>query len=149
MCSMTFEYYSLRSMFHPVLFQLFEHVSRISSSIDFYTELIQDPEDQLEHLSKSFLLKTVTGLADQCRTTTNLFQANEQTFGHLGEYLMIKRKFTEFDSHCQVNVHLDFGGSEQKLLDFRDSVRKKTISRRLFNPKPHRRPVRFLNLSPI
>ena len=100
----------LRSMFHPVLFQLFEHVSRISSSIDFYTELIQDPEDQLEHLSKSFLLKCFAVLFDRCQSTSSLLQSNEETFGRLGEYAVIRNKFSQFEFYCQVNTHFDCDG---------------------------------------
>ena len=96
-------------MFHPALFQLFEHLCRISSSIDFLTELIRDASDQLEHLSKSFLWKSFAVLSDRCQLTSSLLQSNEQTFGRLGEYAMIRNKFSQFEFYCQVNApfHLD------------------------------------------
>jgi hypothetical protein len=104
-----------RSTFHPFLCQLFENLCRISSSIDLYAELIRDASDQVEHPSKSFLLKSFAVLSDRCQSTTSLLQSNERTFGHPGEYAVIMNKFARFEFYCRVNVHCDFDDLTAKI----------------------------------
>ena len=88
---------------HPILFQLFENICRISSAIDLYTELFRESSEPPGRSQKSLLLKNLAALADRCQRSLNLLQSNEQTFRHLPGYLAIKNKFLRFDSFCQVN----------------------------------------------
>ena len=89
---------------------MFENICRISSFIDVYGELFRNGSNPVGPAEKPFLLETFTALADQCLTTTNLLESNEQRFAHLEEYAVTKNKFTEFVFSCQVNKHFDFDG---------------------------------------
>lgn len=107
------------------------------------------PRQWVMHIKWYCLLQTFPILADRCRSTTDLLQSNEETFGYLEEYLLIKNRFARFDFHCQVNAPLRLRSVNCADHEFRDFITTETISRRWYNSKLHFRSARFRRRCPI